>query len=429
MSLHDELVGGTRCIVDQTAATEVAAVGIWFAQGSRDETSENAGSTHFIEHMLFKGTPSRTAAEIAREIDRLGGSANAYTERETVSVFALVPSEGLAQTVDIIKDIVGNSNFDEKEFELERSVIENELAAAEDDPEEMASDAFAESFWQGHGLGKRIGGTLKDLQRLNREEVLSRYRSDFAAQPDLITVAGDVEAEPIQQAFSHVFTAPQKRHAREMPNLNSNDTPVYKTANFQHIQFFCAFQLPGFLSHEDYYALQVANSAMGESMSSRLFQSLREEKGICYSINSASSIFSDISLWTIYASVTSESLPLLIEGIADELTEYRSKPFSVSEVADAVSQLRGSMKIAALDIEHRMRRIARQALYGLTPITVSDSSALVASINQEKANAALTQYLELSRPFLFAVGPASAKRVFLKSADLFLERQGVSYVD
>ena len=420
-----ELVGGTPCIVDTTAATEVAAVGFWYDRGSRDEAPGERGSTHFIEHMLFKGTRRRAAFDIAREIDRLGGSINAFTERESMSVFAVVPEDGFEKTVEIMLDMTGDSLFDTEEFERERTVIENELSAADDDPEEAAADAFADLVWKNHPLGLKIGGTAADVASLSRDSVFESYRAHYAGAVDIMTVAGDVSGERVSAALAGVFPIPKQKPARKSPEWPPATGAYYSSAPFQHVQVFCSFQLPGKLSSTEYYALQAANTAMGDSMSSRLFQSLRERQGLCYSIYSAPTLLSDATLWTVFASSTVDTLPALLEGIGEELERFRdSGSFGAEETQDAVAQIRGGMKLEATDVEHRMRRLARQTAYGSAPISVSEASERIAAVGREAAGRSLLDFFDRSSPLVFAFGPAKAKSRFMAAAGTIMRRLG-----
>ena len=420
-----ELVGGTSCIVDTTAATEVAAVGVWYGRGSRDEGDTEKGSTHFIEHMLFKGTRKRDAFRIAREIDRLGGTINAFTERESVSVFAVVPSDAFERTAEIIVDMTEDALFDKIEFERERTVIENELSAAEDDPEEVATDAFAQLMWKDHPLGRKIGGTIDDVKKLDRDAVYSTFKSKYAEAADVVTVAGDVDPERARRTFNGAFRKSKQKPDRDAPVWPAVAGAYYEKASFQHVQVFCSFQLPRTIPNREYYALQVANTAMGDSMSSRLFQALRERSGLCYSIYSAPTLLSDVSLWTIYASSTPETIPQLIDGISDELNSFlNSSGFDDEEFNDAKAQLRGGMKLESMDIEHRMRRIARQTLYGNEPFSIAQASDLIGSVNNTEVDGALFGFLRGSKPLLFAAGPAGAKSRFMASAEKLLKKIG-----
>lgn len=414
-------VDGTTCIVDPTAATEVAAVGVWFDRGSRHEASGEYGSTHFIEHMLFKGTASRTAYGIAREIDRLGGSINAFTEREHVCVHATVPAESFSLAAEILIDQTNNSLLDPEEVERERSVIENELEAADDDPEEFASDVFAETLWPGHPLGRRVGGTAAEVASLSRDSLAETYGRYFKRRVPLVTAAGDIDLGSVSKCFAGAFGF-SAGTAESVPAPPLTTGAYYRAAPFQHTQLFCAFQIPRKLSHDEYHALQIANSSVGDSMGSRLFQGLREKRGLCYSIYSAPSLLSDATVWTVYASSKTETVPELLEALAGELEVLFRSGLTAQEIGDARAQLRGGMKLDALDVEYRMRRIARQALYGYAPLSVSDASSRIAAIDEGFVAHAFRTIADPGSVFLLGVGPARGRAKYAAAAEAALDR-------
>ena len=411
----------SRLLVDQAAAAEVAAVGFWYGIGSRDERIDEAGSTHFVEHMLFKGTSSRGAFSIAREVDRLGGSINAFTERECMALHAVVPAEGFEAALAILADLVTDSLFDITEFERERVVIENEITAADDDPEEAAADAFAERIWGSHPLARKIGGEANQVHSLTRENVYSRYKDLFQGIPPLITVAGGLDPEKVRRAVAGAFAGvhtktPNKGIALRLPPPRPKPIgTVFRPAPYQHVQSFCAFQADGVILPADYYALEVANAAIGESMGSRLFQELRERRGLCYSVFSSPSLMADSSLWIIYATSSLDTTAPLMASLGEELVKVMRDGLDDGEVADAKAHIRGSMKIAAADTEYRMRRLARQALYGASPSSCEEAEARVAAVDAAAANAAMRRFF-VHAPTIYGVGMKAAKKKFSQAA-------------
>lgn len=419
--IHREtLVDGTTCIVDPTAATEVAAVGVWFDRGSRDENPGEYGSTHFIEHLLFKGTGTRSAYDIAHQIDRLGGAINAFTERESVCVHVTVPSESLALAAEILVDQTNNSTFLDEEIERERRVIENELEAAEDDPEEVASDVFAELLWGEHPLGRRVGGTAEEVAALGAGRLREIYDRNFRRRVRLISASGDLDLPRVAGLFSGAFSPGEAPEKRTPPT--SKRGVFYRSTDFQHVQVFCAFQCPKILDQDEFHALQIANSAIGDSMGSRLFQSLRERRGLCYSIYSAPSLLSDSTLWCVYASSKVESVGELLATLAEELQTLFAGKLTGEELDDARAQVRGSLKLDALDVEYRMRRVARQALYGHETITVADSASRIATLEDDFITSTFRSIIDPRELFLLGVGPAKGRASFLSAAEAAVDR-------
>ena len=406
---------GTTIILDSTAATEVAAVGIWYNFGSRDENELLQGSTHFIEHMLFKGTSCRTPFQVAQGIDRLGGQINAATERECVYFFSSVPVESFDFAAEILIDIINDASFMLEDFEKERIVIENELVAAEDDPEEHAVEIFYERLWGNHPLARKIGGTISSLANLKHEEIFGVYTNQFRGRPPLVTLAGDISMDHALGLFSGKFHKPFDRTQRIKPNIPYLGAPYYQSASHQHIQIFCSFNSYFKISTSDYYALLIANTALGDSMSSRLFQTLREKLGLCYNINSMPSFFSDLTEWTIYASTTHETISQFIDALSDELHSIFEFGLTDVEIQDARYHLIGSMKFDAIDIEYRMHRIAHQWLSGSNPISMKESVELLDALTPREVNSIIERFM-CGGAIIFGVGPARAKSAFCKAA-------------
>jgi len=420
-----DIGGVTRLLVDTAAATEVAAVGVWYALGSRDESEGQVGSTHFIEHMLFKGTPSRNSYEIACEVDRLGGSINAFTERECMALHITVPSDAFESAAAVLIDLISNSIFEENEIEKERTVIANEIEAADDEPEEVASDAFQAHIWPSHPVSRKIAGDLKDLNKLSPELLNNRYNEYFNNRPYVISVAGDVDPERAYKAFSCLT---EKKNnglkleqspsvlpiapIRQVPNF-SPEGPSYVPAPFQHIQLFCAFGSE-YIEEKDYYSLELANAAIGDSMSSRLFQELREKSGLCYTVYSSPSLLSDSSLWTAYATCSKENTGELVKRMNQEIMRLKRNGLFADEVENAKAHIIGSMKIAASDMEYRMRRLARRALYGGPVLSHTEALQKIINLTVADANRAIGLFLK-NDPVYFAVGPLSAKSSFKKA--------------
>lgn len=413
-------IGGTRLLVDSTAAAEVAAVGFWYGVGSRDEAPEEAGSTHFVEHMLFKGTSTRDAFSIAREIDRLGGSINAFTERESVALHAVVPSEGFEAALAILADLVTDSLFDSEEFERERVVIENEIEAADDDPEEAAADAFAERLWGAHPLARKIGGETSEVHALKRDAVFDRYREHFFGVPSLITVAGGIDAEKIVHSVAAVFANANQKAGRTTLRRTAPPRPkiqgeAFRKAPYQHVQVFCAFQVDEVIPSSEYYPLDVANAAIGESMGSRLFQELRERRGLCYSVFSGPTLMEGASLWAAYATTSKDTAATLVDALGEEIVRIARDGLEEGEISDAKAHVRGSMKIAAADAEYRMRRLARQALYGAPRLSCAEADERVVAVDADAANLAIRRFFTHA-PTIFGVGMKSARLPFCRAA-------------
>jgi predicted Zn-dependent peptidase len=380
---------------------------------------------HIVEHLLFKGTASRSASDIARGIDRLGGAINAFTEKECMAIHAVVPRDGFFAAAEIIVDFINNAKFEHEEYLRERAVIEDEIQAAEDDPEEFASDAFFRRLWGDHPVARKISGEIEDIRRYDRESAFLYFQKYFQGSPDLISIAGGVSAEEASFAFKDLsFFSARSQNPSAVSASMRNPPPLadplgtsYVSMSAMQIQAFIAYQSNRSIRGDSYYQLEVANTAFGDSMACRLFQSLREQKGLCYSVFSSPALFCDSTLWTCYATVSPSNSVELLSSMLGELEGLKNHPLSTDEIETAKAHLCGMTRIASQDMEYRMRRIARQALWGNTVLTYEESIERIGAVTASDANGAL-QSLMANTPILFGVGPrkgaVSFKRETLK---------------
>ncbi|AEJ19505.1 M16 family metallopeptidase [Gracilinema caldarium] len=401
--------GGLRLLVESTAATDVAAVGVWYNRGSRDEPAHLAGATHIIEHMLFKGTERLSASQIARRFDAMGGLINAFTERETMGIHATIPMSGFIEAAHILTDMITAARFDPEEFKREILVIENEITASLDDVEEVAADAFAQRYWGSHPLGRSIGGTPEDVKNKDRDQVFSFYQNHFQGKPHLITIAGGLTPDLIMQAFEPLLNVTTEYPQNVKPNTPLLHGPSYHGLSSQYVQVYYALPGPDHINDNDYYALEVANAALGDAMGSRLFQKLREELGLCYTIYSSPNLFRDCSLFSVYGTCAVTHAEELIKRIHEEITTIKIKGLTEEEIQHAKSHVAGMITIAAQDVEYKMRRLARQALYKSTIMTTQESIQKIDAIELSDIQKSMDLFFQ-SSPVLFSAGPKSAEK-------------------
>jgi len=416
--IQDLSLGGPlRILAEKTEAKGVVSLGVWFDRGSRDEGEPLIGATHFIEHMLFKGTPTRSAATAARQIDALGGVINAFTERECMALYCTVPSESFSQAMEILSDLVNHSLFDPQEFERERAVIENEIESADDDPEEVAYDVFFRRLWGTHPLGRKIGGTVAEVRTLSRSSVVDFYNSAFLSHVSVISVAGDVDFDEVVDACAPFTvgraTSPEPQN-REGPLLSQSSFSFYEVISAQSLQFFYGYPRIGRFNEDDYYTLEVANVAIGDSMGSRLFQELREQRGLCYSVYSSPVLFSDASLWFVYASASVPKGSELVQRIHESLGVLKQRGLEEKELETAKAHLRGMIRIASQDTEYRMRRLARQALSRGPLLSREEAINKVNRVTLDQVRQTM-EWFFAQPPVLFAAGPRSGKQALTKT--------------
>lgn len=368
--------------------------GIWIGSGSRSETDDTAGSTHFLEHMLFKGTRQRTAKDIAREFDRLGGEANAVTAKEYTAYYARCLIDDLDRAAEVLCDMVFNSLLDPVEFERERKVIIDELAMAADDPVDVLYEHYDSIIYRGSGLGRPVGATKQRIAQLDHSELVDYYAYAYTGPRIVIAAAGGAEHEAVVEAC--------RRAAEHLPDeLGGTSSPVGDTSSaaVEPAPVFHAARgglvkpteqqvlLTGVqglhLGHPDRFTLAVLQMLLGGGMSSRLFQSIREDRGLAYSVHCAGSQFSDIGDFGIYAGCAPEDAPEVLRLIRAECAELAENGPSPAEVADTASASAASAVLAMESSAVRMNRLGRSELTGQPLLTTDEIVERTRSVTPE----------------------------------------------
>jgi len=362
---QSRLSQGTIVLSEKVDFTETVSIGFWLLTGSRDEDKTEQGLTHFLEHMVFKGSETRSAFLIAQEIDRVGGILNAFTEKEHTCFYCTLPSEYCNLAIDVISDMLFNPVFAPQELEKEKKVIISEIQSIDDSPEEIAYDSFLENLWAAHPLARKITGTTFDIQNINRDKLREFHQNRCTPKNLLISLAGKFElSEVLDQLESSI---PQNSSALYVPERT---VPVprkswkYMSGHFSQVHVFTGFSFPLPEKIEELYQFLIFSTLFGESMSSRLFQRIREEKGICYSIFSMRSFFTSIALWKIYAGTAPENLDELITGLNTEIQKIYKADITNTEVENAITHLVGCILISKDDMEVRMKRLFRHFILG-----------------------------------------------------------------
>jgi predicted Zn-dependent peptidase len=394
------------------------AAGFWFPLGSRHEDEGERGFVHFVEHMAFKGTSRRRAADISREIDRVGGYLNAFTDRDSICFHCQVPASQWALALDVLADMAFHSLFRDEDFEREREVIVSEILSARDDPEERSYDEFLEAVWPGDPLSRKIAGEPADIRRITRDELRGFYRAEFAPQSLLVAASGPVPVADVAEELSRLLEgrAPSGGNPEAEPRKRAEATPAFRPisswlrSDMEQVNYFEAVQAEPPFVEADYYALAALNGAIGEASSSRLFLSLREDKGLCYSVSSAFSLSRSECLWAAQANVSESQLPELASEMGRLLDELEAGGLSEMECVDSIGRLRGSFDLALEDTDFRMRRIARQVLFSGVAMTDEEARSAISSLRSPDLDAMRKRLLGGRRRARFAYGGLS-KRV------------------
>jgi predicted Zn-dependent peptidase len=359
--ISEQLASGVRLLLEPVDRTDTLCIGFWFLHGSRDELPGERGYSHFLEHMLFKGTARRNALAIAQDIDRVGGIINAFTEKETTCVYAIIPREHLRLAFDVLSDMTVGSLLDAAEMEKEKAVIVNEIRSVDDSPEEKGHDRYLREMWGEHPLSRKITGEAEEVQGITREDLLRFCRERLVPANTVIAVAGNFGVQEVRELAQAVFPAgaPGTEPPPRVPPVWSRKIAVVPD-RFNQVQIYAGTCYP--LDHEiaHYYTSLVFSTAFGESMSCRLFQRLREELGLCYTVYSFRSFYSDTGMWTIYANCTPAQVGEFLAALDQELGRLLKEPLSAREIEDAKSHLVGSMILSREDMETRMKRLVRQ---------------------------------------------------------------------
>ena len=365
------LPSGVRVLSESVPGARSATIGYWVAVGSRDELPHTYGSTHFLEHLLFKGTTSRSALDIAVSFDAVGGEHNAVTAKEYTCYYAKVRDQDLAMAVDVIADMLTSSLLDADEFETERGVILEELAMADDDPTDVTSERFFEAVFGEHPLGRPIGGSPQTIEAATRDAVWQHYRANYRAQDLVITVAGAVDHDALVARVEAALKAAEW-------NLDAEASPVERRdATSSHIdrgspltivqrpieQANILLGMQGLAAADERRAtLTVLNSILGGGMSSRLFQEIREKRGLAYSVYSFSPSYSDAGLFGIYAGCSPARVSQVAELMVGEFRSLAANGVTDEELRRAVGQLGGASALALEDSDTRMSRLGRSEI-------------------------------------------------------------------
>ena len=346
-------------ITEPIASAKTVAIGFWFSVGSRYESEGNQGITHFVEHMLFKGTSKRNAFQIACEFDKIGGYINAFTEREQMCVYCVVPCFYATNALSIISEMIYDSTFLPKEVEKERTVIQSEIISSLDDPEEVAMDAVFSSIWKDNPIALNISGSVSDVESITREGLFDWYNQFVKSGPLVITIAGNFNQEevfncinefPLRENFEQNFPL-------QIPTWNSGLDFI--SADFQQEQFFLLYKLDSKIDLKQNLILSVLNAIIGDTMSSRLFQSLRENSGFCYNVYSFINLFQDCGFWCFYATSSKENCLNVAQNLIQIVDGFFENEISEEEINYAKQHLCGEEIMASEDMEQRMKQMAR----------------------------------------------------------------------
>lgn len=358
------LPNGVRIITETMAHVRSVSVGIWIGSGSRRETPEQNGVSHFIEHMLFKGTTHRTAEDIARSVDSIGGNLDAFTAKELVCFNTKVLDEHLSLAWDVIADLVLNPLFRPEDIEKEKGVILEEIKMEADSPDYLVHEIFSSNFWKDHPLGKPILGTRETVKKFDSDGI-RRYYSDVYAPGNLIvTAAGNLTHKRLVDLVrEHFESLPPGTAGKPDPVPNTHARIALRNKKALEQVHVC-LGVPSYpLPHQERFACYVLNTLLGGGMSSRLFQNIRERQGLAYAVFSELNPYRDTGCLSIYAGTSIESARKVVESIMNEFRQLKEEVISDEELRRAKDHLKGSLMLSLESTASRMSNLARQEMY------------------------------------------------------------------
>ncbi len=359
-----ELKNGLLIVSEVMPHLRSVSLGVWIKCGSRFEGTEKSGISHFIEHLLFKGTRTRSAMKIAEAIDSVGGQLNAYTEKEYVGFYAKVMDVHLPFAFELMSDIVLNPTFPLKEIERERNVIFEEINMVEDSPQELIMDIYMENFWKGHPLGRPISGTKKSVAKIARSDVQRFFRDNYNASNTIIAVAGNIRHQEVYRLAQRYFSdmAPGVGANLGLPPEIHSGSLVRRKAHLEQTHICLGTISPPIASQERYSAHLLSN-ILGGGLSSRLFQNIREKRGLVYSIFSMLNLYHDTGTLMVYAGTSPEKASQVVDLTLKEFAKLREPLVSHEELKRAKEYIKGSIMLGLESSSSRMTNLAQQMIY------------------------------------------------------------------
>jgi len=406
------LPGGVRVLTEHMPGMRSATVGAWVGVGSRDETSGHFGSTHFLEHLLFKGTARRTAMDIAEAFDAVGGEANAATGKEHTCYYARVLDTDVPMAVDVIADMVTSARLDPAELETERGVILEELAMNDDDPSDVAHEQFATAVFGDTPLGRPIGGTPQTIRSVPRDAVWEHYREHYRPETLVVTAAGGVDHDALcAQVEAALRTGGWELGATDVPAGRRVGATSAPTAGAELTIRRTTEQANVIVggtclnaTDERRFVLSVLNAALGGGMSSRLFQEVREKRGLAYSTYSFASGHAETGLFGLYAGCTPARVDEVTALMVQELERMADEPMGAAELSRSIGQLCGGLVLGMEDTGSRMSRLGKAELVHGELLDIDESLARVRAVTAQQVQA-LAGELAAAPRSVVRVGP------------------------
>jgi predicted Zn-dependent peptidase len=412
------LPNGIRVISEQMDHVRSVSLGIWIGTGSRRETPEENGISHFIEHMVFKGTAHRSAEEIARSVDSIGGGLDAFTAKEMVSYNTKVLDEHMSVAFDVLSDLVLNPLFRDEDIEKEKGVILEELKMEVDNPEYLLHEIFSSNFWKDHPIGRPILGTRDTVQKFRQPLLRNYYERIYGPGNILITAAGNLRHEGVVDLVREKFA-----DLKPLPPIDGDAAPTAharlvfrnKVSLEQTHLYLGVPSLP--MSHEKRFACYVLNTVLGGGMSSRLFQNIREKKGLAYAVFSELSMYSDTGCLAIYAGTSMEAARQVVDLIVEEFRTLKNTPVAEDELRRAKDHLKGSFVLGLESTSSRMGNLARQELYYKRFFSLDEMVESIERVTAAEVQAIAQEFFDAKKITLAMLGNLGEFRIRREELD------------
>jgi predicted Zn-dependent peptidase len=385
---REVLPSGLTLITEEMRHIRSVSIGIWVKTGSRHETAESNGISHFLEHMVFKGTPTRSAEDIARQVDSIGGNMDAFTAKECICFNIKVLDEHVPVALEILSDLVLNPVFSPGDITRERGVILEEIKMDQDSPDYLVHEIFTQNFWKDHPLGKPILGTKETVRGFEQPMLLDYYEQRFYPSNLIISAAGSLEHSRVAELVAQRF-----RDLRPGQNGFHDTAPLVKPRiilrnkkSLEQVQICVGVPSPP-ISDEARYTSYILNTLLGGGMSSRLFQNIRERRGLAYAIFSELSPYRDTGCLSIYAGTSRQSAAQVVECIVEEFRNLKSQPVAAEELRRAKDQLKGSLMLSLESTTSRMSNLARQDMYFDRFVGMDEIAERIEAVTSEELTA------------------------------------------
>ncbi len=409
------LPGGLRVVTEHVPGVRSASVGVWVGVGSRDEGPTVAGAAHFLEHLLFKATPTRSALQIAEAVDAVGGELNAFTAKEQTCYYAHVLDDDLPLAVDVVADVVLNGLCRPADVDVERQVVLEEISMRDDDPEDLVGDSFLTALFGDHPIGRPVIGTVDSIEEMTAAQLRGFHLRRYRPERMVVAVAGNIEHEHTVELVHRAFGArldPSREPApRREGRFRTRSAPLLYRSYRDSEQAHLVFGVRAFGRHEGHkrWPLSILNTVLGGGLSSRLFQRIREERGLAYSVYSSVDTFADTGAFSVYLGCQPENLGEVASLARGVLEEVAADGITDAECARAKGSLRGGLVLGLEDSGSRMNRIGRSELSYGNHRSVSETLARIDAVTTDEVSAIAASLL--ARPYAAAIaGPYRRNR-------------------